>query len=206
MAPTSTVDFPGRLAAVLFTPGCNYRCWYCHNSRLIDGDARCLDPRCVRDFLSARAGLLPGIVISGGEPTLQPGLPAFCRRLKQLGYAVKLDTNGSRPQVLATLLSQHLVDYVAVDHKAPLADYPRICGHDAAGLTETVELLCRHMRTPAARRGGFNWELRTTVLPEFTEATLARMRAEFPQVPRRRRNPYRDATPTLIVDAPAKPA
>ncbi len=123
-------DFPGRVAAVAFTAGCNFRCAYCHNPALVACD-RGVDSYTARDVLNLldrRRGKLDGLVISGGEPTLQRALIPFVRQVKRRGLAVKLDTNGSRPEVLGRLLDEGLVDYVAMDVKAPLARYEAVAG------------------------------------------------------------------------------
>lgn len=162
---TATIDFPHRLAAVVFTAGCNYDCGFCHNRGLLTA-REYVDNAEVMRFLEKRAGLLDGIVISGGEPTLQKDLVEFARTLKELGYDVKLDTNGSHPEVVGRLIDGSLVDYVAMDYKAPLARYPEICGAGADGFLETLGLL---------RDSGIEWELRTTMIPEIGEAELREM-------------------------------
>lgn len=136
---TSLIDFPGKVACVLFVPGCNFHCPYCHNSELALN--RCPPEAALAldralDFLKARKGFLDGVVISGGEPTLHPALSSVCREIKQLGYPIKLDTNGSRPDTVAALLEARLVDYIAMDIKTvperyepvirPRADDPSI--------------------------------------------------------------------------------
>ncbi|MGQ9497228.1 MAG: anaerobic ribonucleoside-triphosphate reductase activating protein [Desulfotomaculales bacterium] len=122
----SLVDWPGEVAAVIFTRRCNFRCPWCHNRDLVEPlpSSPVLPESEVLSYLSARRQLLSGVVISGGEPTLQDDLAPFLARLKEMGYAVKLDTNGSRPNVLRSLLKEGLVDRVAVDYKVPLSEYP----------------------------------------------------------------------------------
>jgi pyruvate formate lyase activating enzyme len=124
----SFVDFPGRICCVLFITGCNFVCPYCHNAELARGEypAR-IESAQVIDFLKSRRGMLEGVVITGGEPTLDSGLFDLCRAVKSLGYPLKLDTNGSRPEVLRRLLAQGLVDFVAMDIKAPLKAYEPFC-------------------------------------------------------------------------------
>lgn len=120
----SFIDFPGKISCVLFTTGCNFICPYCHNADLARGEypAR-IDSAEVMDFLKSRRGMLEGVTITGGEPTLAKGIVDLCRAVKSLGYPVKLDTNGSRPEILRQLLAQHLVDFIAMDVKAPLDSY-----------------------------------------------------------------------------------
>ncbi len=128
--PVSLCDYPCRVAAVVFTQGCNFRCPFCHNGHLLSdapaAEATPWDEHDVLARLAERSSRLGGVVISGGEPTLQPDLAAFIRRVRDLGLAVKLDTNGSRPQVLADLIADRLLDYVAMDIKAPWARYTRL--------------------------------------------------------------------------------
>ena len=123
---TTMLDFPGLVSAVIFTQGCNFLCPYCHNSDLVFCRQVPLAQTDVLTFLTRRRNVLEGVVISGGEPTLHDGLIAFCTNLKSLGYAVKLDTNGSRPEVLRQLIQKKLLDYVAMDVKANPAEYPEI--------------------------------------------------------------------------------
>jgi pyruvate formate lyase activating enzyme len=173
----STLDFPGRLSAVLFFAGCNYDCYYCHNKRILKNPPL-LDMAYVRSFLRKRVGLLDGVVLSGGEATLQGGLYSFARGLKELGYSVKLDTNGSRPDALGALLSGGVIDFVAVDYKAPLHMYDAICGAGAsggAGLRETFGLL---------RASGVACEVRVTMIPQITAKKLAEMAESLPRLDR----------------------
>ena len=116
----SFIDYPGKISCVLFVSGCNFDCPYCHNPSLVKNDPRRfanLTRNKVYDFLERRKGFLDGVVISGGEPTLQKGLVHICEKIKRLGYPVKLDTNGSRPQIVKKLINEGLVDYIAMDIK-----------------------------------------------------------------------------------------
>lgn len=135
----TTLDFPGVVSALVFAQGCNFYCPYCHNAQLIPmrsalGAGQATDVEDVLAFLAKRAGLLDGVVISGGEPCLQPGLGDFCRAVKALGYKLKLDTNGSFPREIEALLSENLLDYVAVDVKCAPDEYaPLLCRDSTAG-------------------------------------------------------------------------
>ena len=160
MNKTTLLDYPGHVAATLFTGGCNMRCPFCHNSGLV------LEPEAqqqIREeealaFLKKRQGILEGVCITGGEPTLQPGLEEFIRRARDLGYLVKLDTNGYRPQVLGHLLEQGLLDYVAMDIKASRERYGIACGLpevELGRIEESVELL---------KKADISYEFRTTVV------------------------------------------
>ncbi len=122
------IDYPGKLACIIFTGNCNFRCPYCHNPCLV------LDPESQDeikhetffDFLKKRQGKLDGVVISGGEPTLQNGLKEFIEEVKRLNFLVKLDTNGSNPQIVKDLISEELIDYLGIDYKAPSNKYQRV--------------------------------------------------------------------------------
>ncbi len=129
LQPCSFSDYPGRTSVVIFTQGCNFRCPYCHNGSLLDREqpGRSSEEN-VFAFLHNRKRHLGGVVVSGGEPTIQNDLTRFLRRVKKLGFPVKLDTNGSRPSVVEHLLTDRLIDYIAMDVKAPLGKYNKICG------------------------------------------------------------------------------
>ncbi len=138
----SLCDYPGKTAAVLFTQGCNFRCPFCHNSTLLalEKQENRLREKDILAFLEKRSGLLDGVVISGGEPTLQQGLADFCRLVRELGFQVKLDTNGSRPEVLKQLLAGKLVNFIAMDIKATLERY-----HVLTGVAVDTTLITRSM-------------------------------------------------------------
>ncbi len=184
MVKSSFVDYPGLLACVLFVPGCNYNCFYCHNRQLIDGTHEIMLPGYVEDFLKRRAGMLDGVVISGGEPTLQPDLMFFLESIKSLGYKIKLDTNGSSPKVVREIWNAGLCDYFAVDYKAPKSRYREICGleADAKKVLETIRMLYES----SAR-----FEVRTTVIPQLAEPDLILMAKELPPLPKYVLNKYR---------------
>ncbi len=170
---TSTVDFPGLLSAVLFTVGCNYNCFYCHNRYLLKG-APLLDSGAIFAFLEKRAAMLDGVVVSGGEPTLQNDLPEFFAYVKQLGYRTKLDTNGSSPKAIDRLLKESLLDYAALDYKAPFSKYEALCGQPGDDAQRTAELLLH---------SGIRFEMRTTMIPQITPDNLAEMARALPPLP-----------------------
>jgi pyruvate formate lyase activating enzyme len=129
--PFTLSDFPGRMAAILFTQGCNFRCPFCHNGSLIPlqaGPGDGIPESTILDFLQKRRGQLDGLVVTGGEPTIQTGLLSFLRRVKGMGFRIKLDTNGSRPEVLRDLLAENLLDFIAMDVKAPWDLYDQLAG------------------------------------------------------------------------------
>lgn len=164
---SSLVDYPGKVAAVIFTQGCNFRCSYCHNPQLVYPEffAESVSFEDVRGFLKERRRLLDGVVFCGGEPTVQDDILEAVLEVRSLGYAVKLDTNGSRPDVLERLLP-HL-DYVAMDIKAPFGrEYSRICGvHvDDYEIRRSMLLI---------RAAGLPYEFRTTFHPTFLPAEEA---------------------------------
>ena len=181
LVKSSTIDYPGMLAAVIFTPGCNLDCFYCHNRALLADPVPLLDKAEVMSFLERRRHLLDGVVFSGGEPTLQAGLADMVSELRHLGYKVKLDTNGTRPGVLRTLLDNHLLDYVAIDCKAPWHRYPEICGcskDDVDAIRQSFQLLSR-----TAPSADFSWEARSTVIPQLSPDDLFEIARSLPPLP-----------------------
>ena len=160
----SLVDFPGHVAAALFTAGCNMRCGYCHNPELVLPER--LAPSIPIDdimlFLKSRVGRLDGVVVSGGEPTIHDDLPELIRRIKELGYDVKLDSNGTRPEMIRQLISDRLIDFVAMDIKGPLEKYQEIAARpiDLEAIQETIALLID---------SGLEHEFRTTIVREQLE-------------------------------------
>lgn len=131
MQPVTASDFPGCMAAIVFTQGCNFRCPFCHNPSLLNMDGETtLEIDDILTFLQKRRGLLGGVVVTGGEPCLQPGLADFCRQVKKMGFKVKIDTNGSHPQVVKELLAHDLLDFIAMDIKGPLARFAELTGVD----------------------------------------------------------------------------
>lgn len=159
------LDFPDRVACTVFLGGCDFRCPFCHNFELVDGSA----PAIMEDaelfaFLEKRRGLLDGVAITGGEPCLRPDLPALLRRIKALGYAVKLDTNGTHPQLLKAILDEGLADYVAMDIKNSPEKYARTVGLPAVDLASVRESAALLMG------GNVDYEFRTTVVAELHAA------------------------------------
>ncbi len=168
--PVTLVDYPGRVAATLFTAGCNLRCPFCHNPELVLPERVSRLPRYgVDDVLSElgrRRSFLDGVVLTGGEPTLQEDLAAFIERVRELDLLVKLDTNGSRPEIVERLIERGLIDYVAVDVKAPASRYAEFAG--VSGIAERVERTIR-----LVGRSEIEQEFRTTVAPGLGADDLA---------------------------------
>ena len=164
----SLVDYDGFVSATIFTGGCNFRCGFCHNSPLVLGykDLPVINEDEILNYLNKRKGLLDGVCISGGEPTLQKDLPAFIEKVKNLGYSVKLDTNGTNPALVKNLWESGLVDYFATDIKADKETYPKIIGIDGYD-TKNVEKTVEYFIT-----NNVNHELRTTLIKEFHTPTV----------------------------------
>jgi pyruvate formate lyase activating enzyme len=157
---TSFLDWKDHLSSVLFTGGCNFRCPFCHNSDLVLNHHRLIDlpEEQILGHLRKFRKWVDRVVITGGEPTLQKGLPVFAERLKQEGFKVKLDTNGSHPEVVKVLVKAGLVDYIAMDIKGPTAAYDRWCGTtvDRDKIEESIDFI---------RSGAIDHEFRMTVVP-----------------------------------------
>lgn len=182
---SSLIDYPGKISAIIFTQGCNFRCPYCHNPELITGNSEQkiendsplpsplrtlpkerlnivpersgLRVRVILKFLETRRGKLDGVVITGGEPTLHKSLPEFIRQIKGLGFCVKLDTNGTNPDMLQKLIEENLIDYVAMDIKAPVEKYHEVtcCKLNTENILKSIEIL---------KNSSVEYEFRTTVV------------------------------------------
>ena len=165
---SSLIDYPGKVSCVLFLSGCNFDCPYCHNPELARGcPARgdgVREPEIFK-FLEKRKGLLDGVVISGGEPTLQEGIFALCKRIREMGYPVKLDTNGSRPGVIRRLLGEGLIDYIAMDIKTEPEKYPAFIeqGFNPRRLLESIR---------AIMSSGVAYEFRTTCVKPLVDGQV----------------------------------
>lgn len=166
----SLLDYPGKVACTVFLPGCNFRCPFCHNFELLDTKNTEMDTDALLQFLSKRQGILEGVCITGGEPTLQKDLPDLLKQIRALGFSVKLDTNGYRPEVLKTVVEEGLADYVAMDVKNSPAYYGPTCGLESMDLSRIEQSL----RILLA--GGTDYELRTTLmLPLHTDQSVEEM-------------------------------
>ncbi len=154
---TSLIDYPNKIAAIVFTQGCNFRCGYCHNPELAELKKTEFKTEEILDFLESRIGKLDAVVITGGEPTLHGGLTDFIREVKHMGYLVKLDTNGTNPNLLASLIENELIDYIAMDVKAPLYKYEEITKSNIK--TETI-----YSSIKIIMESKINYEFRTTLV------------------------------------------
>lgn len=160
LIPLSLSDYAGHIAAVIFTQGCNFRCPFCHNGSLIPLEPKAgqlMPEQQLFDFLKKRRWQLDAVVVSGGEPTIQPDITEFLQRIKAMGYLVKLDTNGSRPSILEIQIQLRLIDYIAMDIKAPFKSYDRLTGMRApiSQIEHSIELIAQ---------SGIDHEFRTTVV------------------------------------------
>lgn len=176
------IDYPGKLSAIVFTQGCNFRCKYCYNPMLVlpSSDGEChhnnekkgqfrISENDLFDFLKKRKGKLEGVVITGGEPTLHPDLPEFIGKIRDIGYDVKLDTNGSNPDMLRYTINKNLLDYVAMDIKSDADNYKITVGLDIDfnKIQESVNII---------KEAGIPHEFRTTCVPGFhNEEIIANM-------------------------------
>ncbi len=160
--PTSMVDWPGKIISVIFLPGCNFRCSFCHNPELIFGYDKMEDIKIedIFDYLKKRKEWIDGVCITGGEPTLHKNLPDFINLLSHMGYKVKLDTNGTNPKMLKKLIKNDLLDFVAMDIKAPLEKYSETTNVEInkEDINESIDIL---------KNGKINYEFRTTIVPDF---------------------------------------
>lgn len=156
---TTLIDYPGKVACLVFTVGCNFKCGYCHNPELHEKKDAVISTEDFFQFLKDRRGKLEGVVITGGEPTIQPDLPKFIEKIKELNYIVKLDTQGSLPNVVDKLLKDKLLDYVAMDIKAPLNKYKEISNSliDSENILNSINLI---------KNSGIDYEFRTTIVKE----------------------------------------
>ena len=153
---SSFIDYPDKITTVVFTGGCNFQCPYCHNGHLVKGEGNLIDSNDILSFLIKRKKYVDALCITGGEPTLQRDLKEFMKAVKAEGFFLKLDTNGSNPKLLKELTDEKLVDYIAMDVKAPFEQYQRVTGQeiDVEFIKESIHLL---------QYGAVDYEFRTTV-------------------------------------------
>lgn len=170
----SLLDYPGKVAAILYIDKCNFRCDYCHNWNTLiapqDNDDLIFDD--ILSFLKKRIGVLDGVVISGGEPTLMPNLEEKIRAIKSLGYDIKLDTNGTHPEVVENLVNKGLIDYVAMDIKSSLDEYHRFSASEAliTNVKKTIDYL---------KENHVDYEFRTTLIEEYHNEEIIKKIAQL---------------------------
>lgn len=166
MEKISLVDMEGYLVCTLFTNNCNFRCPFCHNGPLVLNEVtKPLDFNEILNYLSLRKNVLDGVCISGGEPTLMSDLPEKLKKIKELGLLIKLDTNGTNPEMLQKLINDKLIDYVAMDIKNNFNDYPKTVGLDLSTFNHILENLIKSI--DIIKNSGIAYEFRTTLVEEF---------------------------------------
>ena len=166
---TTLLDYPSHVAATIFLGGCNLRCPFCHNSSFLEHPVEEYTLEELFAFLKKRQGILDGVCISGGEPTFNPELPEFIKKIRDLGYLIKLDTNGTNPDMLEILMENYLLDYVAMDIKSSLDEYEKCCGCSVnlSAILRSISILLE---------GRIPYEFRTTVVKELhTAAAMKNM-------------------------------
>ncbi|MDO8499410.1 MAG: anaerobic ribonucleoside-triphosphate reductase activating protein [bacterium] len=176
--PFTLLDYPNQTACVVFTPGCNFRCGYCHNPEFVLPEniqkikGGFIPEESFFNFLRQRIGLLDGVVVSGGEPTIAPDLLNFMEKVKTLGFLVKLDTNGNRPEIIKQAIAKGVVDYVAMDVKTSLEAYPRLVGRlvSVKNIAESIELL---------KTGAVKYEFRSTLIKTIHSPVMLQSMAEL---------------------------
>lgn len=168
----STVDYPGEMACAIFLVGCNFNCGYCHNPSLISGDGAYVPKEEVMEYLRFRRNMLDAVCISGGEPTCNKDLKGFIKEIKDMGYKVKLDTNGTHPEVIKELIDENLLDYVAMDIKASPKKYNEVtgCNVNLELIKSTIKIL---------KNSGIKHEFRTTYLPVLDEKDIDEITGTF---------------------------
>jgi len=168
----SLIDYPGNVSAVIFTLGCNFKCPFCHNPELVLPEKynNPLDENEIFSFLKNRKGLLDGIVVTGGEPTIHKDLPEFIEKIKDLGFKIKLDTNGTKPKVVKQLLEQGLLNFIAMDIKASFNKYNILsgCETNLDNLVESIELI---------KKSDIDYQFRNTFIkPLLTDSDATEIR------------------------------
>lgn len=159
----SLVDYDGFVAATVFTGGCNFKCPFCHNASLVTDfkDLSVIEEQYIIDYLKKRKGIIEGLCITGGEPTLNKDLPDFCRKIKEIGVSIKVDSNGTNPEMIKTLAGNGLADYFAIDIKNDKTGYAKtigLNGFDLSNVEKTVSYLIN---------GNIGYEFRTTIISQF---------------------------------------
>ncbi len=157
---TSLLDYPDTISAIIWAVGCNFNCPFCYNPQLVKKTTKCIPEEEILSFLQKRKGLLEGVVMSGGEPLLQKDIVEFIEKIKKRGYLVKIDTNGTHPEKLLELIDRKLIDYIAMDVKAPKNKYNKLAGRniDINLIQKSVQII---------KKNTIDYEFRTTFIPDF---------------------------------------
>jgi len=157
---TSLLDYPDSISAIIWTVGCNFRCPFCYNKDIVFGNVQLIPEKEIFSFLEKRKGMLEGLVITGGEPLLQKDITNFCEKVKKLSYLIKIDTNGTFPEKLRELIDKKLIDYVAMDVKAPKKKYDKLANAkvNTKKIEESIKIL---------KDSKIDYEFRTTFIPEL---------------------------------------
>ena len=194
----SLVDYPGNIACVVFTVGCNMKCWYCHNKHLLKYSDKVFEQEVI-DFIISRKNFLDGVVVTGGEPTLQPDLKSFIAQIKALGLKVKLDTNGTNFDILKELIDEKLLDYVAMDIKAPLEKYSQVTktNDDMMSVNNAIDLLLS---------GVVDYEFRTTYSPDLNADDIEEICKRIKGAKKYAIQKYRVPEGEKVVMLPRKPS
>jgi len=159
---TSLIDYPKKISAIVWTIGCNFRCPFCYNKEIVMGSVKTFSEEEIVSYLKKRKNMLEGLVITGGEPLIQDDILDFCQKIKELGYLIKIDTNGMFPKKLKELIDRNLVDYIAMDVKAPLEKYEKMTGVriDKEKIKHSIEII---------KTSNIDYEFRTTFVPKLLE-------------------------------------
>jgi len=157
---TSLLDYPDTISAIVWTVGCDFRCPFCYNKDIVLGNVEPISEDEVLSFLKKRFGMLEGLVISGGEPLMQKDIVEFCEKVKKIGYLIKIDTNGMHPEKLKELIDKNLVDYIAMDVKAPKKKYDKLTNirTNIKKIEKSIEII---------KNSTVDYEFRTTIIPEL---------------------------------------
>lgn len=157
---TSLLDYPEEISAIIWTVGCNFNCPFCYNKDIVDGKVDLISEEEILDFLEKRKGLITGLVISGGEPLMQKDIVSFTSKVKKMGYLIKIDTNGMFPDKLKELIDKKLVDYIAMDLKAPCSKYNKLAGKniDCKKIKKSIKII---------KESNIDYEFKTTFVPEL---------------------------------------
>lgn len=194
--PNSFIDYPSKIAALVFAPGCNMNCTYCHNFHLLGRDASKVlyNPRSILSDLERKRGFIDGIVLTGGEPTLQNGLVDFARKLKDMDFLVKLDTNGTNPDVISDMLDKALIDYIAMDIKAPFERYDEVCGRkiDIDKIKKSIDIIMK---------SNIKYEFRTTFWPKLLKEDIEKIASHIKGAQCYTLQQYRPTERTSMVEA-----